>query len=45
MSAEIIINLIALIVAIMTLVLMAFRLGMQINKDSNSTKNDRPSSK
>jgi hypothetical protein len=45
MSTEIVINLIALVVAIMTLVLMAFRLGLQINNDSNSTKNDRPSSK
>ena len=41
MSAEIIINLIALIVAIMTLVLMEFRLGMQINNDSNNKKNGR----
>ncbi len=41
MSAELVIDLIALIVAIITLVLMAFRLGMQINDNSKNAKNDR----
>ncbi len=45
MSAKLVVNLIALVVAIITLVLMAFRLGMQINNDSINAKNDRPSSK
>ncbi|MBP3871798.1 MAG: hypothetical protein J6E46_12585 [Faecalicoccus sp.] len=43
MSAELVIDLIALIVAIITLVLMAFRLGMQINDNSKNAKNDRQS--
>ena len=45
MSAELVVNLIALVVAIITLVMMAILLGMQINNDSISAKNDRPSSK
>lgn len=42
MSAELLINLIALVVAIITLVMMTIRLGMQINNDSINAKNDRP---
>ena len=41
MSAELVINLIALVMAIITLVLMALRLGMQMNNNSQNAKNDR----
>ena len=45
MSAELVVNLIALVVAIITLVMMAIRLGMQINNNSLNAKKDRPSEK
>ncbi len=46
MSVDSVISLIALFVAIVTLVLMAIRLGMQIKpNDSNHTKKDRQSDK
>lgn len=45
MSAELVVNLIALVVAIITLVMMAIHLGMQINNNSQNAKNDRPSEK
>ncbi|MBP3870668.1 MAG: hypothetical protein J6E46_06805 [Faecalicoccus sp.] len=45
MSAKLVINLIAIVVAIITLVMMAIRQGMQINNDSINAKNDRPSEK
>lgn len=46
MSIDSIINLIALLVSIITLVILSVRLGMQIKVDSNQTKNDRqPSDK
>ncbi|MBP3871264.1 MAG: hypothetical protein J6E46_09835 [Faecalicoccus sp.] len=41
MSIDSIINLIALLVSIITLVILSVRLGMQIKVDSNQTKNDR----
>ena len=41
MSVDSVISLIALIVAIITLVIRSVSLGMQIEKDSNETKNDR----
>ena len=45
MSAKLVINLIAIVVAIITLVMMAIRQDMQINNDSINAKNDRPSEK
>ena len=45
MSIDSIIALIMLVVSIITLVIMSVRLGMQISKDTNQTKNDRPSNK
>ena len=41
MSIDSMINLIALLVSIITLVILSVRLGMQIKVDSNQTKNDR----
>ena len=45
MSVDSIISLIALFVAIITLVIRSVSLGMQIEKDTNETKKDRQSSK
>ncbi len=45
MSVDTVINLIALVVAIITLVIISVRLGMQIKSDdSHRTKKDRHSS-
>jgi hypothetical protein len=44
MSIDSIIALIMPAVSIITLVIMSVRLGMQITKDTNKTKNDRHNS-
>ncbi|MBP3871797.1 MAG: hypothetical protein J6E46_12580 [Faecalicoccus sp.] len=45
MSVDSVISLIALFVAIITLVVISVRLGMQIEKDTKDTKKDRQSHK
>ena len=45
MSVDSVISLIALFVAIITLVIRSVSLGMQIEKDTNETKKDRQSDK